>query len=190
MRFTRGARTAPPTCAARSRATRSTSARLTPLARETARRGRSGANVPGRLPQHRRPQRRARPCLRRGDAAAHVFDRRPRARPSRPAGGLGYGVTEAPRGLLYIRYETRRRRHVRDPRSCRRRRRTSSRSRMTCAARARYARLGEDAGRRLCEPAIRNYDPCISCATHFLACRRERASCERRGGGHWQRLPR
>jgi coenzyme F420-reducing hydrogenase alpha subunit len=28
--------------------------------------------------------------------------------------------------------------------------------------------LPDDALRRKCELAIRNYDPCISCATHFL----------------------
>ena len=28
--------------------------------------------------------------------------------------------------------------------------------------------LGDDELRGLCEQTIRNYDPCISCATHFL----------------------
>jgi coenzyme F420-reducing hydrogenase alpha subunit len=32
----------------------------------------------------------------------------------------------------------------------------------------RYADLDDEALRNLCEQAIRNYDPCISCATHFL----------------------
>jgi coenzyme F420-reducing hydrogenase alpha subunit len=31
-----------------------------------------------------------------------------------------------------------------------------------------HADLGEDELRLRCEQAIRNYDPCISCATHFL----------------------
>ena len=33
----------------------------------------------------------------------------------------------------------------------------------------RYADLDDEALRNLCEQTIRNYDPCISCATHFLA---------------------
>jgi sulfhydrogenase subunit alpha len=38
----------------------------------------------------------------------------------------------------------------------------------------RNARLADDALRGLCEQTIRNYDPCISCATHFLDLRVER----------------
>jgi coenzyme F420-reducing hydrogenase alpha subunit len=33
---------------------------------------------------------------------------------------------------------------------------------------ARNTRLEDEALRLLCEQTIRNYDPCISCATHFL----------------------
>jgi len=33
---------------------------------------------------------------------------------------------------------------------------------------ARHAALDDDALRHRCEQAIRNHDPCISCATHFL----------------------
>ena len=32
----------------------------------------------------------------------------------------------------------------------------------------RHLDLDDDALRGLCEQTIRNYDPCISCATHFL----------------------
>ena len=35
--------------------------------------------------------------------------------------------------------------------------------------------LDEDALRHRCEQSIRNYDPCISCATHFLKMTVERA---------------
>ena len=38
----------------------------------------------------------------------------------------------------------------------------------------RYADLGDDELRVLCEQTIRNYDPCISCATHFLTLEIER----------------
>ena len=34
--------------------------------------------------------------------------------------------------------------------------------------------IPEDEGRRLAEAAIRDYDPCISCATHFLTVTVER----------------
>ncbi len=32
----------------------------------------------------------------------------------------------------------------------------------------RYAALADEELRAVCEQTIRNYDPCISCATHFL----------------------
>ena len=38
----------------------------------------------------------------------------------------------------------------------------------------RYAHLDDEELRALCEQAIRNYDPCISCATHFLSLEVER----------------
>ena len=39
---------------------------------------------------------------------------------------------------------------------------------------ATYADLPDDELRDLCEQTIRNYDPCISCATHFLTLEVER----------------
>jgi coenzyme F420-reducing hydrogenase alpha subunit len=39
----------------------------------------------------------------------------------------------------------------------------------------RYADRPDDELRALCEQTIRNYDPCISCATHFLTLEVERA---------------
>ena len=36
--------------------------------------------------------------------------------------------------------------------------------------------LSDDELTRQCEQAIRNYDPCISCATHFLTLRIDRAA--------------
>ncbi len=38
----------------------------------------------------------------------------------------------------------------------------------------RHTHLGDDELRALCEQTIRNYDPCISCATHFLRLEVER----------------
>ena len=57
-------------------------------------------------------------------------------------------------------------------RSCRRPRRTSSRSRTTCAASSSATPTSPTTScARRCEQTIRNYDPCISCATHFLDAR-------------------
>jgi sulfhydrogenase subunit alpha len=39
----------------------------------------------------------------------------------------------------------------------------------------RYAALDDDGLRHRCEQAIRNHDPCISCATHFLTLDVERS---------------
>ena len=40
----------------------------------------------------------------------------------------------------------------------------------------RYHELGDDELRDRCEQAIRNHDPCISCATHFLELTVDRSS--------------
>ena len=63
----------------------------------------------------------------------------------------------------------------RAPGSCRPPRRTSSRSRRTCATSSpRNIDLSDEELTLRCEQAIRNYDPCISCATHFLRLEVER----------------
>ena len=54
-------------------------------------------------------------------------------------------------------------------RSCRPRRRTNPASRRTSGPWSKaWADLDDHALQHRCEHAIRNYDPCISCATHFL----------------------
>jgi coenzyme F420-reducing hydrogenase alpha subunit len=94
--------------------------------------------------------------------------------PARPA--VGYGATEAPRGTLFHRYEI------------------DTGERIVAAqivppTSQNQAAIEDDLRRfvqsrlhlddhRLtheCEQAIRNYDPCISCATHFLDLTLERA---------------
>ena len=105
---------------------------------------------------------------------------RPTRRPSRSrrARGVGYGATEAPRGMLLPPLRDRRRRARSSTRgSSRRRRRTSARSRRTCArvGRARTSTSTTTRCAMRCEQAIRNYDPCISCATHFLTLDVDRA---------------
>jgi len=87
----------------------------------------------------------------------------------------GHGVSEAPRGVLYHRYEidaggTIRSARIIPP--------TSQNQRAIEDDLLRFVqdRLDLDDTRltSACEQAIRNYDPCISCATHFLDLRVER----------------
>ena len=105
------------------------------------------------------------------DEAVRLIDgyRRPDrpAVPVEPREGTGYGATEAPRGLLHHTYE---RASIVPP--------TSQNQR---SIELDLARVVED-GASLpdaeltwrCEQTVRNYDPCISCATHFLDLRVER----------------
>ena len=87
-----------------------------------------------------------------------------------PRAGTGFGCTEAPRGLLWHRYETdatgsiRRARIV--PPTSQNQARIEEDLRQSLEAFG-LAR-GDDELRHRGEMAIRNYDPCISCATHFL----------------------
>jgi coenzyme F420-reducing hydrogenase alpha subunit len=89
--------------------------------------------------------------------------------PIEPRAGTGYGVSEAPRGLLYHRYHVDAEGTILDakivpPTS-------QNQSAIEDDLRGvveRYADLDDEQLRHVCEQAIRNYDPCISCATHFL----------------------
>jgi sulfhydrogenase subunit alpha len=97
--------------------------------------------------------------------------------PVRPHSGVGYGATEAPRGLLWHRYEFDGDGRVRA-------------ARIVPPTSQNQARIEEDLRQSLeeygmahsddelrlrCETVIRNYDPCISCATHFLRLQVSRA---------------
>ena len=95
--------------------------------------------------------------------------------PVEPVAGVGYGVSEAPRGLLYHRYELDSDGTILDAKIVP----PTSQNQLAIeddlrAVVERYARLGDAELRAVCEQAIRNYDPCISCATHFLDLRVER----------------
>ncbi len=94
----------------------------------------------------------------------------------RPRAGIGYGATEAPRGLLWHRYELDGAGKV-------------MAARIVPPTSQNQARIEEDLRTALeaqgldrpaeqlrwtSETVIRNYDPCISCATHFLDLRVER----------------
>lgn len=107
------------------------------------------------------------------DEALRIIDAYdPQQAPSiavKPKAGTGHGATEAPRGLLYHRYTIDddgliEHANIVPP--------TSQNQKMieddlrhlapTCLDRP------DHEIQQLCEQAIRNYDPCISCATHFL----------------------
>jgi len=86
-----------------------------------------------------------------------------------PRAATGYGCTEAPRGLLYHRYAITADGTVTDakivPPTSQNQRAIEADLRAFAAARIGLPpeRLTEE-----CERAVRSYDPCISCAAHFL----------------------
>jgi coenzyme F420-reducing hydrogenase alpha subunit len=86
-----------------------------------------------------------------------------------PRAGIGYGATEAPRGLLYHRYEIDDEGTILDAKIVP----PTSQNQRTIEEDVRGVverslDLTDEKLGLLCEQAIRNYDPCISCATHFL----------------------
>jgi len=83
--------------------------------------------------------------------------------------GVGAAITEAPRGILYHRYEINERGYVINanivpPTS----QNLASIEEDLLALSDKLATLSLDETQWLAEQTIRNYDPCISCATHFL----------------------
>ena len=112
------------------------------------------------------------------EALRLIEEYRPPVAPSvavTPREGAGYGVSEAPRGVLYHRYELDGDGIVRSARIVPP---TSQNQRAIEDDLRRFvqARLDFDDARltSACEQAIRNYDPCISCSTHFLDLRIDR----------------
>ena len=95
--------------------------------------------------------------------------RTPRRSRSTRARAVGHGATEAPRGLLYHRYEIDDDGTILDARIVPP---TSQNQRAIeedlRAVVERHVDLPDDELTLRCEQAIRNHDPCISCATHFL----------------------
>jgi coenzyme F420-reducing hydrogenase alpha subunit len=86
-----------------------------------------------------------------------------------PRRAVGHGVSEAPRGMLYHRYEIDEDGTILDARIVPP---TSQNQRAIeedlRAVVERHLDLPDDQLTLRCEQAIRNHDPCISCATHFL----------------------
>ena len=86
-----------------------------------------------------------------------------------PRDGVGCGWTEAPRGMLWHRYRIDADGAIAEAKIVP----PTSQNQATIEADLRafladHLELEDDPLRVLCEQAIRNHDPCISCATHFL----------------------
>jgi coenzyme F420-reducing hydrogenase alpha subunit len=86
-----------------------------------------------------------------------------------PRAGVGVGCTEAPRGLLYHRYRLDADGSILEARIVP----PTSQNQATIEDDLRLVAtrdldLPEEELRDHCEQTIRNYDPCISCSTHFL----------------------
>jgi coenzyme F420-reducing hydrogenase alpha subunit len=95
--------------------------------------------------------------------------------PVEPSAGVGHGATEAPRGLLYHRYQIDGDGTILDAKIVP----PTSQNQLAIEddlrdVVGRYADRADEELRALCEQTIRNYDPCISCATHFLSLEVER----------------
>ncbi len=104
----------------------------------------------------------------------------------RPRAGVGYGVTEAPRGTLYHRYEIDADGIVTSARIVP----PTSQNLAAIEADLRdfvqeRIELDDAELTRQCEQAIRNYDPCISCAAHFLDLTVERSLWLEPTGRSW-----
>ncbi len=106
--------------------------------------------------------------------AAYEPSDRPAA-PVAPRAGIGFGATEAPRGLLYHRYRLEKDGTIAEARIV-----PPTSQNQACIEDdlANYVEgfldLPDEALRHRCEQTVRNYDPCISCATHFLRLEIER----------------
>jgi coenzyme F420-reducing hydrogenase alpha subunit len=91
------------------------------------------------------------------------------ALPVEARAGIGFGCTEAPRGICWHRYEfeadgTIRTARIVPPTS---QNQPSIEADLTAVAPS-LLDQSDDVIRGRCEQTIRNYDPCISCAAHFL----------------------
>lgn len=95
---------------------------------------------------------------------------------ARPRAGVGHGGTEAPRGFLYHRYEIDDAGTILDARIVP----PTSRNQLAMeddfyVLAPQLAALSDEEATGRAEQAVRNHDPCISCATHFLTLKIERS---------------
>ncbi len=144
--------------------------RLSPLAQEAAR----GA---GLAPVCRNPFKsiivRSVEILYACDEALRIIEQyEPPEKPAidiHPRAATGYGCTEAPRGILYHRYRLDEEGSILDAKIVP----PTSQNQKTIEQDLgqfvpKFLNLPEEDLLWQCEQAVRNYDPCISCATHFL----------------------
>ncbi len=113
------------------------------------------------------------------DEALRIIDQyeRPEApsSPVQPRASTGYGCTEAPRGILFHRYQVDDNGNILSAKIVP----PTSQNQKTIENDLwnfipKYLDIPEEKLVLSCEQAIRNYDPCISCATHFLKLHIER----------------
>lgn len=95
--------------------------------------------------------------------------------PIEPRAATGHACTEAPRGILYHRYQVDAQGLIGDAQIVP----PTSQNQKTIeddlyALVPHHLDLSQEALTLQCEQAIRNYDPCISCSTHFLKLHLER----------------
>ena len=144
--------------------------RLSPLAQEAARNAGLG-------PECRNPFRsiivRSVEILQVCDEAVHLIENYQRpdkpSVPIHPHAARGYACTEAPRGTLYHRYRIDESGTIREAKIVP----PTSQNQKTIEQDLwqfipKHMDKNHDDLQWQCEQAIRNYDPCISCATHFL----------------------
>ncbi|OPX20034.1 MAG: Ni/Fe hydrogenase subunit alpha [Desulfobacca sp. 4484_104] len=92
-----------------------------------------------------------------------------------PRAGIGHGISEAPRGSLYHRYRIDDQGVIQEAKIVP----PTSQNQKTVESdlyqvAVQNLHLPEDQLTWICEQAIRNYDPCISCSVHFLKLHLER----------------
>jgi len=144
--------------------------RLSPLAQETARQAGLGPTCTN---PYRSIVVRAVEVLYACDEALRIIDQY--EEPDAPAisveprAAVGFGATEAPRGLLYHRYRlegdgTIAEARIVPPTS----QNQASIEEDLASFVGGFLDLPDDELRHRCEQTVRNYDPCISCSTHFL----------------------
>ena len=114
-----------------------------------------------------------------GEALRLIDDYEQPARPfvpAEPRAGVGHGCTEAPRGILYHRYRLDAEGTIEDarlvPPTAQNQSVIEQDIRQVATA---SLDLDEEMLQANCEQSIRNHDPCISCAAHFLKLHVDRA---------------
>lgn len=144
--------------------------RLTPVARECA--GRLGLGLPTFDPFASMAARVAETALALEESARLIRDYEPPDPPMvepTPRAGRATWVTEAPRGILYHRYDVAEDGTIREakivPPTSQNLRHMEEDLRAFVPG---VLDRDDEELTRLCEMVVRNYDPCISCATHFL----------------------